>query len=73
MKNLKVPTHHLRLSASPQQVLEIRDLAGAMGLTLSDLGRAAILVFRVAEKVLSAGKLKKFRADVLAQRFERVG
>ena len=72
-KSLKVPTHHLRLSASPRQVLAIRDLAGTMGLTLSDLGRAAILVFREAEKDLSAGQLKKFRADVLAQRFERFG
>ncbi|WP_199737950.1 hypothetical protein [Falsigemmobacter faecalis] len=73
VKNLKVPTQQLRLSLSPQQAIAIRDLAGTMGLTLSDLGRAAILVFREAEKDLSAEQLRKFRADVLAQRFERVG
>lgn len=72
-KNLTVPTHHLRLRASAQQVLAIRDLAETMGLTLSDLGRAAILVFREAEEDLSAGQLNNFRADVLAQRFERAG
>lgn len=72
-KNLKVLPHKLRLSVSPQQAIEIRDLAGTMGLTLSDLGRAAILVFREAENELPAAQLKKFRADVLTQLFARVG